>query len=281
MGYTDANTSKFIDLNGLKIHYHEAGQGFPVVFIHGGGPGASGWSNFNRNIDAFAKHWRMLIIDLPGFGQSDHRVPENGVFASYAETVVGLMDALGIEKAHLVGNSLGGGTALMLAINHPERAAGIVMMGTAGSLPIHGLFPSEGQRKLAAFYEGEGGPSLEKLRDFIHSLVYDPSTVSEEMLQQRYAVATRPEVIANPPLKFKGGKPFEELWTYDLRSVAHQVLLVSGREDRVTPIDANFLLLKLIPNARLYVLPQCGHWAQWEKADEFNAMVHTFLETVG
>ncbi len=278
MTLTDSNTSRFATVDGLKIHYHDAGSGFPVIFIHGGGPGASGWSNFNRNIQAFAANWRVIIIDLPGFGQSDHKVPVDGVFASYAETTIGLMNVLGLEKAHIVGNSLGGGTALMMAIKHPDRVQGIVMMGTAGSLPVFGLFPSEGQRKLSAFYEGEGGPTIEKLRDFIHSLVFDPSMVSEAMLQQRFEVATRPEVIANPPLKFKGGKPFEDLWSLDLRSVQHQIMLVNGREDRVTPVDANFLLLKLLPNARLYVIPQCGHWAQWEKPVEFNATVHNFLQ---
>jgi len=278
MTLTHANTSRTATVNGLNIHYHDAGEGMPVVFIHGGGPGASGWSNFNRNIDAFAKNWRTIIIDLPGFGESDHMVPENGVFEGYAQNVIGLMDALDIQKAHIIGNSLGGGTGLMMALRHPDRVQGLVMMGTAGSLPVFGLFPSEGQRKLAAFYEGETGPTIEKLRDFIHSLVYDPSTVSEAMLQQRFEVATRPEVIANPPLKFKGGKPFEDLWLENLRGVHHDILLINGREDRVTPVDANFLLLKLLPNARLFVLPQCGHWVQWEKADEFNATVDGFLK---
>ena len=278
MTATDTSSSRFVKVAGLNIHYHEAGTGFPVVFIHGGGPGASGWSNFNRNIDAFAVNWRVIVIDLPGFGRSDHKIPDEGVLAGYADTVVGLMDELGIPKAHIVGNSLGGGTALMLALKYPDRIGNIVAMGTAGGLPVFGLFPSEGQRKLSAFYEGDGGPSMEKLRDFIHSLVYDPSTVSEAMLQQRYDVATRPEVIANPPLKFKGGKPFEDLWSLNLRDITHRVLLINGREDRVTPVDANFILLKLLPNARLLVIPQCGHWVQWEKAAEFNATVHGFLE---
>jgi 2-hydroxy-6-oxonona-2,4-dienedioate hydrolase/4,5:9,10-diseco-3-hydroxy-5,9,17-trioxoandrosta-1(10),2-diene-4-oate hydrolase len=278
MSLTFAGTSRTATVNGLKIHYHEAGTGMPLVFIHGGGPGASGWSNFNRNIDAFAAHWRVIIIDLPGFGESDHMVPEDGIFAGYADNVLGLMDVLGIDKAHVIGNSLGGGTGLMMAMRAPERVGRLVMMGTAGGLPVFGLFPSEGQRKLSAFYEGEGGPTIEKLRDFIHSLVYDPTTVSEAMLQQRFEVATRPEVIANPPLKFKGGKPFEDLWLMNLRGVNHEIMLISGREDRVTPLDANFILLKLLPNARLYVLPQCGHWAQWEKADEFNTTVDCFLK---
>jgi 2-hydroxy-6-oxonona-2,4-dienedioate hydrolase/4,5:9,10-diseco-3-hydroxy-5,9,17-trioxoandrosta-1(10),2-diene-4-oate hydrolase len=278
MTLTHDNTSRTATVHGLNIHYHEAGEGTPIVFIHGGGPGASGWSNFNRNIEAFAANWRVIIIDLPGFGDSDHMVPEDGIFAGYADNVIGLMDVLGIRKAHVIGNSLGGGTGLMMALKYPDRVQGLVMMGTAGSLPVFGLFPSEGQRKLAAFYEGETGPTIEKLRDFIHSLVYDPTTVSEAMLQQRFEFATRPEVIANPPLKFKDGKPFEDLWLLNLRGVQHQCLLISGREDRVTPVDANFLLLKLLPNARLFVLPQCGHWVQWEKADEFNATVDGFLK---
>ena len=107
---------------GLKLHYHEAGGEHPetVILLHGGGPGASAWSNFGRNLPVFAKNYRTLAIDQPGFGRSDKPIEHPQYFRHSADAVVGLMDELGIERAHFVGNSLGGGAAVRLALNHPK-----------------------------------------------------------------------------------------------------------------------------------------------------------------
>jgi 4,5:9,10-diseco-3-hydroxy-5,9,17-trioxoandrosta-1(10),2-diene-4-oate hydrolase len=276
MTLNEASTGKRINAGGIDLHYHEAGSGFPVVLLHGGGPGASGWSNFSRNFAPLAQKWRVLVPDLPGFGKSERVTVEDKVFGFYSGVVRDFMRALGIEQAHFVGNSLGGGTALKLALDHPDSVGGLVLMGTGGSVPVFSATPTEGVRRLFDFYAGTG-PSMQKLRAFIELLVYDSAAVTEDLLAARYAAATLPEVIANPPLKFKGRPPLEDLWREPLGELKHDVLLVSGREDRVVPLDAAFLLLKLIPNARLHVLPKCGHWAQWEHADEFNALVHDFL----
>lgn len=272
----EASTSKRIKAGGIDLHYHESGSGFPVVLLHGGGPGASGWSNFSRNFGPLAQHWRVLVPDLPGFGTSERVTVEDRAFGFYAGVVRDFLHALGIPQAHFVGNSLGGGTALKLALDDPGRIGRLVLMGTGGSLPVFSATPTEGVRRLFDFYAGTG-PSMQKLRSFIDLLVYDASSITDELLAARYAAATLPEVVAKPPLKFKGRPPLEELWREPLGDLTHEVLLVNGREDRVVPLDTAFLLLKLIPNARLHVLPKCGHWAQWEHADEFNALVHGFL----
>jgi 4,5:9,10-diseco-3-hydroxy-5,9,17-trioxoandrosta-1(10),2-diene-4-oate hydrolase len=272
----EESTSARIKAGGIDLHYHELGSGFPVVLLHGGGPGASGWSNFSRNVTPLAKHWRVLVPDLPGFGKSERITVEDRVFGFYARVVRDFLQALGISQAHFIGNSLGGGTALKLALDHPDHVGRLVLMGTGGSLPVFSATPTEGVRRLFEFYAGSG-PSMQKLRAFIDLLVYDSAAITDELLAARYAAATLPEVIANPPLKFKGRPPLEDLWREALSELPHDVLLVSGREDRVVPLDCAFLLLKLIPNARLHVLPKCGHWAQWEHADEFNALVHDFL----
>ncbi len=271
-----ASNGKRIQAGGVELHYHEAGSGFPLVLLHGGGPGASGWSNFSRNVGPLAQHWRVLVPDLPGFGQSQRMTIEDRAFGFYSGVVRDFLKALGIPRAHFVGNSLGGGTALKLALDHPGCVGGLVLMGTGGSVPVFSATPTEGVRRLFDFYAGTG-PSLQKLRAFIDLLVYDSAAVTDELLAARYAAATLPEVVANPPLKFKGRPPLEDLWREPLGELGHDVLLVSGREDRVVPLDAAFLLLKLIPKARLHVLPKCGHWAQWEHADEFNALVYDFL----
>jgi 2-hydroxy-6-oxonona-2,4-dienedioate hydrolase/4,5:9,10-diseco-3-hydroxy-5,9,17-trioxoandrosta-1(10),2-diene-4-oate hydrolase len=275
----EASTSRRIKAGGVDLHYHDSGSGFPVVLLHGGGPGASGWSNFGRNVAPLAQHWRVLVPDLPGFGKSQRVTLEERAFGFYSGVMRDFLQELDIPQAHFVGNSLGGGTALKLALDHPANVGRLVLMGTGGSLPVFSATPTEGVRRLFDFYAGTG-PSMQKLRSFIDLLVYDASAITDELLAARYAAATLPEVIANPPLKFKGRPPLEDLWREELGVLKHDVLLVNGREDRVVPLDSAFLLLKLIPNARLHVLPKCGHWAQWEHADEFNALVHGFLSRV-
>jgi 4,5:9,10-diseco-3-hydroxy-5,9,17-trioxoandrosta-1(10),2-diene-4-oate hydrolase len=267
-------TGKFVTVNGVQIHFHEAGQGKPVILIHGGGPGAGGLSNFRRNMEAIAKNGRAIVIDLPGWGESENKRAPGGVFEVFAEMMVGFMDGLGIEKADLIGNSLGGGTALMTAIKSPERVGKLVLMGTGGGLPVFSPWPTEGLLRMFMFYEGEG-PTMEKLRKVLELLIFDQSAVTQELLDERMKAAMRPDVIASPPLRGVGAHPTDEIWRE--RLPAHETLLVWGREDRVVPLDAAFVLLKTMANAQLHVFPQCGHWAQWEKAEQFNTLVCDFL----
>ncbi len=131
-------TSTFADTAMLRLHYHEAGAGDPVVLLHGGGPGASAWSNFGPNLPVFAERYRALMPDQPGFGQSvsaESEAPpvEGNYFTFSARALASLLDHLGIDRVHLVGNSLGGGTAVRFALNYPERAGCSCSWGPAGS----------------------------------------------------------------------------------------------------------------------------------------------------
>ncbi len=124
-----AATSRFADVAGMRLHYHEAEPpgppgGPPVVMLHGGGPGASAWSNFGRNLPVFAARFRTLAVDQPGFGQSAKPPVTGHYFTFAAEALAGLLDELGIDRIQLVGNSLGGGTAVRFALRFPERQAG-------------------------------------------------------------------------------------------------------------------------------------------------------------
>ncbi len=112
---------KYLDAGGLKLHYHEFGAGFPVICIHGAGPGASGWSNFKGNVEAFAKHYRTILFDMPQFGKSDKPVIKDQRLTFIADKLNAFMAALGIEKAHFIGNFMGGQAALKLAVDYPAR----------------------------------------------------------------------------------------------------------------------------------------------------------------
>ncbi|MFD9887728.1 4,5:9,10-diseco-3-hydroxy-5,9,17-trioxoandrosta-1(10),2-diene-4-oate hydrolase [Amycolatopsis sp. NPDC059027] len=266
---------------GLKLHYHEAGAEHPetVIFLHGGGPGASAWSNFGRNLPVFAKSYRVLAVDQPGFGRSDKPTEHPQYFRHSADAVAGLMDALGIERAHFVGNSLGGGAAVRLALSHPKRAGRLVLMGPGGlSVNVFAPDPTEGVKNLSRF---GGAPTRENLEAFLRIMVHDQALITDELVDERLATASTPESLAAMRAMGKSfmlPDSYEEgmLWR-DAHRLRQRVLLIWGREDRVNPLDGALLALKTIPRAQLHVFGGCGHWAQLEKFDEFNRLALDFL----
>jgi 4,5:9,10-diseco-3-hydroxy-5,9,17-trioxoandrosta-1(10),2-diene-4-oate hydrolase len=268
---------------GLRLHYHEAGTEHEktVVLLHGGGPGASAWSNFGRNLPVFAKSFRTIAVDQPGFGLSDKPTEHPQYFTHSADAVVGLMDALGIERAHFVGNSLGGSTAVRLALNHPRRAGRLVLMGPGGlSVNVFSPDQTEGIKRLGRF-AAPPGPTREKLEAFLRAMVHDQSLITEELIEDRFAAASAPESMA--AMKAMGAS-FTHPDSYEQRMLwreAHRlrqrVLLILGREDRVNPLDGAFLALKTIPRAQLHVFGHCRHWAHLENFDEFNRLTLDFL----
>ena len=273
---TSELTNRIVDVAGTKINYVEKGEGSPLILIHGGGPGASGVSNYRKNIDAFAACHRVIVPDLPGFGLSENKYEPGAIFTALSKIIIGLMDVLDIEKADLVGNSLGGGTSLRAALDHPQRIRKLVLMGPGGSLPAHTPMPTEGLLRMMNFYRGEG-PTMEKVKKVIQLLVFDPSAITESLLEERLKACMREDVVKAPPLRNGLGHPDDLLWRQPLENIKQETLLIWGREDRVIPLDCYVPLMKTIPNAQLHVFPNCGHWAQWEKADEFNELVLNFL----
>lgn len=281
-------TSRFAELEGIRIHYHDTGartaaaaERPPLVLLHGGGPGASGWSNFSQNVPGLAEHFRVLVVDQPGYGRSDKPVVKDGVWTYNAWALDELLGSLGIERAHLIGNSLGGGTALKMALDFPDRVDRLVLMGPAGgALNILSPDPSEGLKVLFSFYASPG-PSIEKMQRLIDVMTFESRSVPPEVLQDRFAAATAPDAVDYAMRLFQdfgtdgAGLP-EELWR-DVDKIQHKTLLTWGRDDRVLPLDGAFFLLKRMPDARLHVFPRCGHWAQLEHRDEFNALTVTFL----
>lgn len=278
------STSRFAKTaSGLQLHYHEAGanQAETVVFLHGGGPGASAWSNFGRNLPAFATAWRTIAVDQPGFGRSDKPTEHGQYFTHSADALAGLLDALEIDRVHLVGNSLGGGAAVRFALRHPDRAGRLVLMAPGGlGLNVFAPDPTEGVKRLARF-AAPPGPSKEKLADFLRTLVYDQSLITDELVEERYAAASTPEslrAMAALGASFAQPDSYEDgmLWR-EAHRLRQRVLLIWGREDRVNPLDGAFVALKMIPRAQLHVFGRCGHWAQVEKFHEFNRLTLDFL----
>jgi 4,5:9,10-diseco-3-hydroxy-5,9,17-trioxoandrosta-1(10),2-diene-4-oate hydrolase len=268
----------------MHLHYDEAGSapGTPVVMLHGGGPGASGLSNFGRNLPVFAERFRTLVVDQPGFGKSGKPPVKGNYFTFAADALAGLLDELSIGRVHLVGNSLGGGTAVRFSINYPERAERLILMGPGGlSLNVFSPDPTEGVKRLAEF-AAPPGPSREKMAAFLRTLVFDQRLITDELIDERYAAACDPEslkAMASLGASFFDPESADDglLWR-EVHRLRNRVLLIWGREDRVNPVDGALVAMKLIRRAQLHVFGGCGHWAQLEKFDEFNRLAIGFLE---
>jgi len=277
----------FADTAMMRLHYHDArppgaGGRTPVALLHGGGPGASAWSNFGKNFPVFATRFRTLMPDQPGFGESAAPAVEGNYFTFSARALACLLDHLSISRVHLVGNSLGGGAAVRFALDYPDRAGKLALMAPGGiSMNVLTADPTEGIKRLAEF-SAPPGPSKEKLAAFLRTLVFNPELITDELVQERYAVASRPERIAAMAalgMSFYDPKTAQDgmLWR-DVHRLRNEVLLIWGREDRVNPLAGALVPLKQIRKAQLHVFGGCGHWAQLEKFDEFNALVLAFLE---
>ncbi len=264
-----------------RIAYSVQGAGEDIILLHGGGPGATGASNYSRNVQALAQHFRCWVIDFPGWGQSSKNLNAFGApgpFHNGGKAVLAFMEALGIARAHLVGNSFGGSAALCLAMEAPERVARMVLMGPGGGVVAGATGPTDGIRQLLTYYLGEG-PTIEKLQAFLQHLVYDRSVLTPELMRERFEASNKPDICANPPLLPPPGGPGPETFiSLDprLASLPHRSLFVWGLQDEVNPVQG-LEPFKVMPHADYLLLSRCGHWAQWEHAQRFNDVVISFL----
>ena len=219
---------------------------------------------------------------MPGYGRSAKGVDRADPFGYLADHIRGMLDELGIDRAHLVGNSYGGSCALRLALDTPQRVDRLVLMGPGGVGTTRGL-PTAGLKSLLAYYGGEG-PNLEKLSTFIRSyLVFDGDAVPDELIESRYAASIDPEVLADPPLQ----RPpdLRTLWRMDLTrdrrlgGLSIPTLVIWGRDDKVNKPSGAAMLAKRMPNADVLITANTGHWVQWERAELFNAVATAFLKS--
>jgi len=267
----------FLDYKDFLFHYNDVGNGEVVVMLHGGGPGASGWSNFERNIPVLARAgFRVIALDCPGFGKSGEIVSNMQRGLLNAKAVLSLIDYLGIEKVHFVGNSLGASSALNFALEYPKRTGRLVLMAPGGlGSSIMQPTPCEGVKLMFQLYRE---PTFEIFESMLEVFVFDPSVLTQELRAYRW------QTIKNSTAHLKNFAKSMELaplssWDISdkLDKITAESLIVWGRDDRFVPLDHALKLLALLPNADLHVLTKCGHWAQWEQAEKFNRLVINFL----
>jgi pimeloyl-ACP methyl ester carboxylesterase len=277
--FTYENTSRSLTLDGRTLHYHEAGEGPPLVLLHGSGPGVNGWSNFGENLPVFAQHMRCFIVDMPGYGGSD-AVQGHPIDVAVNATVA-FMDALGMPTARVIGNSLGAIVASRVASDHPGRVERLVLIGGVG-INLFAPFPNEGLNLLVEFFEN---PSRERLVSWLHSMVYDPKLVTEELIEDRWRRATDPKTLAvskviysRAAMKAMADTQFQTQPFHHLHKIQCPTLLTWGRDDRVSSIDRALLPMRFIPKCELHTFPDCGHWVMIERKAEFESATLAFLQ---
>jgi pimeloyl-ACP methyl ester carboxylesterase len=265
-----------------EIAAAEAGEGPVLVMLHGGGPGASGVANYHQNLPVLSRHFRVVLPDQPGFGGS-YRPTEADLGArSITEITVDALsqalDALGIERFHLLGNSLGGAAAIAMAQRRPDRVAGLVLMAPGGGWLPSGPTPTEGQKAMFRYYNG-GGPSEKKMADFIKTMVFDHRQVGVDVVRARYEASldeSHVEFYHRYNAAFSARHGMDPLWR-DLHKIKSPTLLLWGRDDRTITLDGAQLMLKQIGDVQLHVFGNCGHWVQLERQLEFDRLVAGFL----
>jgi 2-hydroxy-6-oxonona-2,4-dienedioate hydrolase len=262
------------------LRYHEAGEGPPLLMLHGSGPGVTGWRNYRGNLPVFARHFRCLALEFPGFGVSDPTA-ENPMAAA-PKAVLRFLEGLGLDRVDVIGNSMGGFVAVGLAVAHRDLFRRIVTIGGVGrNLLSPG--PSEGLNLLVEFAEN---PTRDNLVQWLRSMVHDPALLTDELIEERWATATEPATLeasrriygrqAMAAMQAAQSRSDQPIWAM-LHKVAAPTLLTWGRDDRVTPLESALLPMRTIPKAELHVLPDCGHWAMIEQKAAWESAVLAFL----
>lgn len=259
---------------GIRTNVHLAGSpDAPVVLlVHGSGPGVSAYANWRLTIPALAGHFRVIAPDVVGFGFTDR---PNGIrygLDAWTAHLVGVLDALGVDRAHVIGNSMGSALALDLAVRHPQRVDRLVLMGAVG-------VPFTITEGLDAVWGYQ--PSVAAMEELLGIFTYDRSLVGPDQAEVRYRASVRPGVqdayAAMFPAPRQRSVDALAQQGDDLRRLPHRTLIVHGRDDRVIPLQNAYDLLAQIPDAQLHVFGRCGHWTQLEHAAAFNRLVIDFL----
>ena len=268
-----------------EVAVAETGEGPVLVMLHGGGPGASGVANYHQNLPALARRFRVVLPDQPGFGGSyrptEADLDERSITQITVDTLFQALDQLGLERFHLLGNSLGGAAALAMAQTRPDRVAGLVLMAPGGGWLPSGPTPTEGQKAMFRYFN-DGGPSENKMADFIRTMVFDHKQFGADLVKARYEASldeSHIEFYHRYNAAFAKRHGMDPLWK-DLHTISSPTLLLWGRDDRTITLDGAQIMLKQIRNVQLHVFGNCGHWVQLERQREFERLVTDFLEEV-
>lgn len=271
-GVESPEIGRSVSAAGRLTNYLEVGAGRPVVLIHGSGPGVTAYANWRPTLPALAERFRAIAPDMAGFGHTERKSGEVHDLGLWVAHIVGFLDALEIDRAHLIGNSFGGALALAVADRHPTRVDRLVLMGAVGvEFPI-----TEGLDAVWGYEPSEA--AMERIMDWF---AFDRGLITPELIRARYEASVRPGHHESYSAMFPAPRqrhvdamatPIERI-----RTLPHRTLIVHGRDDRVIPPDNAIALHRAIADSELHMFGRCGHWTQIEKRERFNRLVVDFL----
>ncbi|MBV9228458.1 MAG: alpha/beta fold hydrolase [Chloroflexi bacterium] len=270
---TTPEIGKSIRAGGVMTNYHEAGSGTPVIFIHGSGPGVSAWANWQFAIPFLAEQFHVFAYDQIGFGYTELPSDNSYNLECWTQHLLSFMEAVGVKRAHLVGNSMGAAVALAAAVTRPEVVDRLVLMGAMGvRFPI-----TQGLDAVWGY-----SPSVENMKTLISIFAYNPQKFpTDQLARLRYEASIRPGMQEAFSSMFPAPRQqgVDGLAAYEdrLSEIKAPALIIHGREDRVIPLETGLKLLQILDNAQLHVFGHCGHWTQLEPKEDFNRLVRDFL----
>ncbi|OBF86133.1 alpha/beta hydrolase [Mycobacterium sp. 852002-51163_SCH5372311] len=280
-GPTSEATLREIATDQGILRYREVGDGPPLMLLHGSDPGVTGWRDFRGVLPAFAENFRCLILEFPGFGVSDN--VDGHPMLTALDSFVRFMNALGLDRVSIIGNSMGGGVGIDYAIANPGKVRRLVTIGGGGP-NLFSAAPSEAIRVLQDFSDN---PSRERLIRWMHAMLFDPTTLTEQLIEERWNGTAQPHTLASARRTF-AQSAFADVvkasahphgpppWAM-MHAIIAPTLLCWGRDDRVTPLDMALIPMRTIPNAELHVFPNCGHWVMLEQTAAFTSAALAFL----
>ena len=261
-----------INAGGINTNYHDQGEGHPIMLFHGSGPGVSAFANWRLVIPHLARNFRTIAPDIVGFGFTERPEDIKYEMETWVKHAIDFLDAMEIEKAHVIGNSFGGALSVALAIHAPERISRLVLMGSVGL---------EFELTEGLDYTWGYTPSLENMRKMLDLFAYDRSLVNDELAQLRYEAGLRPGVQEAYATMFPS--PRQECIRKiaskeeDVKNIQHETLIIHGKDDLIIPVSASEDLFRCIKNSQLHIFGKCGHWTQIEHNQRFNQLVENFL----
>jgi pimeloyl-ACP methyl ester carboxylesterase len=266
-------TTRDVVVDGVRLHYNECGEGPVLLCFHGGGPGANAWDNTRWNIEAISKRFRVILMDLPGYGGSQHIEPLEGesLEATYSRAIRAFMDALSIEKANFYGTSMSASIVVYFAVQSPDRVIRLVLKTPSAGPNILTVTPPDG---IEALYDFRDAPAREKMDRIMRLFVPKPGLLTQEMIDARYASAEQARKHPRPTRELG---PYEDLLPL-LRRLSMPVLVFWGHQDRMVPLDGALMALAVIPDVQVHIWGSgTGHFIEFEHTEDFNHQVLWFL----